>query len=130
MSSGGAGIAPITTSCANAVGNEITVVAPAPGRILVHGQARMQFQNINVQQVTTFVGSSTNDCTHNEGSFVAEFPIGVTSNPYNLMAPTWAVFDVPAAGSYTYYLNAVKTQTTRVVNIYSDAKFSAVYIPN
>ena len=130
VASGGAGIAPITTSCANAAGNEITVVAPAAGRILVHGQARMQFLNANAQQVTTFVGSSTNDCTHSEGSFMAEFPVGVTANPYNLMAPTWAVFEVPAAGSYTYYLNAVKSQATRVVNIYSDAKFSAVFIPN
>jgi hypothetical protein len=129
---GGAGLSQLTASCANAAGNEITVIAPSAGKILVNAQGRLQFQNVNVQQVSTFVGSSANDCTHSEGSFHAEMPIGVTSNPYNIMAPTWAVFDVPAAGTYIYYLNGLKTQNQagRNVAIFTEAKFSAVFIPN
>jgi hypothetical protein len=125
---GPGGTVAVAVTCTNATGASITVNAPTAGKVLVHAQARLNF--VNATDVTTYLGSSTGDCSHAEGSFFVLYPPG-GSSAWDVTAPTWAVFEV-GPGGHTFYLNAIKNtgMPGRAVNIFRDARFSALFIPN
>jgi hypothetical protein len=128
VASGPGGTVPVAVTCTHATGAAVTVTAPAAGKVLVHAQARLSF--VSATDVTTYVGASTIDCSHAEGSFFVLYPNGV-SGTWDVSAPTWGVFPV-AAGTHTFYLNATKNASMpgRVVNVFRDARFSALFIPD
>ena len=118
------------TSCTHAPGAEITVTVPSEGRLLVQAQAKMFINHTGgtLDSISTFIGAGPTDCSHQEGSYYLEIPTGLGNSNYALFAPTWAVFNLGQAGTYTLYLNGIKGGgNTQILG--SQARMTAVFTP-
>ncbi|HEX6740034.1 MAG TPA: hypothetical protein VF310_17270, partial [Vicinamibacteria bacterium] len=96
------------TGCSNAVGPQVTVVAPVAGRIVVQARAIYNLSHTTGtgDQIHTFIGTSATDCPAQFGW--ADITYVHTTQPsavVNTTAHATRIFDV-AAGTYTYFLNS------------------------
>jgi hypothetical protein len=95
------------TGCTNAIGAQVTVVAPVAGRIVVQGKAIYNLSHVvgTGDQIHTFIGTSATDCSSAFGW--ADITYVHTTQPtavVNTTALATRTFDV-AAGTFTYFLN-------------------------
>jgi hypothetical protein len=97
----------IAGTCTHVTGTSVTINATTAGKVIVHGlvvAAVGHLQGGGDEALYTFVGNSTTDCAGN--SSLQAVPSAMPTAVYNMTLPVVRVFDV-AAGSYTYYLNAL-----------------------
>jgi hypothetical protein len=124
-------LTPLGTGCTHATGAEMTVTVAAPGKLLVQAQAKLFISHTGgmTDSVQTFIGASASDCTHEEGTHYLEIPPGLGSSNYFVFGPTSAVFSLPAAGTYTFYVNGLKTGGNNPA-LGGQARMTAVFTPN
>jgi hypothetical protein len=105
-------LAPLpATGCTNAVGAQVTVVAPVAGRVVLQARAIYNLSHVagTFDQIQTAIGTSATDCSPALGwsdlTFVDDSePTAIR----NLTAQATRIVDV-AAGTHIYYLNSRQT---------------------
>jgi len=123
--------APIGTTCTNYPGAEITITVPSAGTIVVLAEARTIINHSigNGDLLSVFIESSASDCTYPWG-WARSVPANWPTDPViEETATPLRVFNVSAAGSYTYYLNGQTVSGSGVGNRFLSAISVAVFYP-
>ncbi len=134
VSDAASGTTDITTICTHYVGSAVTVTAPAPGRVRVgatvrllisHGSGVTDTLELALAQTTTACDTGVG-YEHNVYSVTpAAMPsYSLTDTMYSLEA----VFTVPSAGTFTYYLNGEASRTNHAKFWF--ASLTATYFPD
>ena len=120
----------LSSSCSSPSGAQFSITLPSAGRVLVQASPRL-FVNHDpgdATQIRVLIGSASTDCGHFEGSFNLDFQAASPGAYYTITTPVSAVFDVPSAGTYTYYVTGVKFGAG-TFSLHGDAHFTAVFTP-
>ncbi len=127
------GASPIGPVCTHYPGAEVSIVAPAVGKIVVSamvGVGVRHFNGINDTALIVVAATST-DCTLNNYSAFVSVPETLPSNPsYFETVPIVRPFAIPAAGTYAFYVNAAMVQGWDPNDRFDSASLVAVYYPS
>tara|TARA_R110000782_G_scaffold12913_5_gene38258 strand:+ start:289 stop:2061 length:1773 start_codon:yes stop_codon:yes gene_type:complete len=119
--------ASITTSISTVTSRSLTV--PAPGYVVVLATANVGFTRLtNADGFVIMAVSDVNNQLPGTSRTLVRMPrSGLTSGQYDFPGTSHAVFEVPAAGQYTYYFNAqaIGFSGTTI----SNANLTLFYIP-
>lgn len=121
-----------TTTCQNYAGGTVTVTAPAAGRVLVQANAYVQLDHTTgtVDTLALGIGTTATDCGSATNQVNWQIPAAYPTHPLQNM--TFTVrrdFTVPAAGTYTYYLNGMMSSGASGSDRFWFASLDAVYYP-
>jgi len=127
------GTSPIGPVCTHYPGAEVSLVAPATGKIVVSatvGVGVRHFNGINDTALIVVAATST-DCTLNNYSAFVSVPGTLPSNPsYFETVPIVRPFAISADGTYTFYVNAAMLQGWDPADRFDSASVVAVYYPS
>jgi len=117
--------------CTNYPGAEITITVPSAGTIAVLAEVRTIINHSigNGDLLVVFVESSTLDCTYPYGSARSVSANWPTDPAIEDTAAPLRVFNVSAAGTYTYYLNGQTISGSGLGNRFLSAISVAVFYP-
>lgn len=119
------------TTCGNYTGSELSITVPGPGTIVVTGYVMFRIIHTTGSGVDTaqaVINNTANNCPNNawtsfENVLAAEPSGSIIKNTF-VQLPSY----VPAAGTYTFYLNAARWSGTGSVTI-ERATMIAVFYP-
>jgi hypothetical protein len=127
---------PIGTTCTHYAEGEVTITVPSAGTVNVQANIVLLMEHTNGQQdyAEVHLSDSAGSCdsrTGEAGRVVIPSSLPTFTSPQNqqTMVPALRSFSVPAAGTYTYYLNGVKTNTNDPAEFYY-AALTATFIPS
>ena len=123
----------ITTSCTNYTNGQITVDATGPGTIMVFFDTDIRYTshvNGTTDRVALYIGPTATTCDTASGYYTySELGGGNPAGTYERSVSGFRRFTVLAAGSHTYYLNAIKNTGSATPSFYW-GNLHAVFYPN
>jgi hypothetical protein len=104
-----------------------TINAPGPGFAIVIGSTDVGLDYNGTDAFAAIALSEAPDSL-DPGFFSIGLPSGLPSGSYNQVCTGHAVFEIPSAGSYTYYLNGRRSSSSNGGTAF-DAELTVLYVP-
>jgi hypothetical protein len=122
----------IGTTCTNYVGGAVTIDVPGPGRVLVDATTNVVLDHTlgASQRVQVSIGSTSTDCSDWRGAGIHGVPAALPTAHYRVQLPSKRVFNVPSAGTYTYYLNGQMFVDQISLDRFLSNRMTATFFPN
>jgi hypothetical protein len=121
----------VGAGCINVANAQVTVAAPGAGRIMVQAGARVGITHATGTQDSMLLVISTSPTTC-PPSRISRFRVS-SAEPAGEYVDTIVItgaFDAPAAGSYTYYVNAIMEEGADGLDLAIVPNIDAVFYPN
>lgn len=126
---------PIGLTCTHYAEGEVTITVPSAGTVNVQANIVLLMEHTNGQQdyAEVHLSDSAGSCDSRTGEagrvvIPSSLPTFTSPQDQQTMVPAIRSFSVPAAGTYTYYLNGVKTKADLAEFYY--AALTATFIPS
>lgn len=122
----------IGSTCTNYAGAEVTVAVPRAGRVAVSANVMLVIgHTIGVRDnAWTMVSNDTETCTIDPSMGLFVVPADLPSDDYWGTVPIANNFTVPAAGSYTFYVNGKMDLGQNAGDLFYFAYLAAVFYPS